>query len=472
MFNNPLIKRYRTSLLRPRQLWVYAIIYVSIVFLIFFVNFSRSSLGYRFESYDVIFRSIFYQIVISQIIILCFWSSYNSGSVISSEILRRSYDFFKLLPLSGIQKAVGILIGVNLISYSIAVINFLLLLIMGVLGKLSILLQIYTIFFLLALTVFSNSLTLLVSINPDVKKKRSSSIGVLAILLIIGCFYPVVINATLKFGHLETTSITFYLLKIHSPFLISTVILYFALWNVLGIVRRFHYEKESLFNQKGAVIFLIGFEVIVIGLFWPYLMAGHQAALYVNWIISFIAFILTLSGTLHNLSRYFEVAKQMQSHTRSFQARFCQLFKHTNFFFGLCLIFLWAILAILLIGITGNSLALNILPLLVISSFYIFILALLELHVLYKELYGKIKLLLIFIGLLFVFLPMIIAPIMGNNTVYYHSLIGYFGSLFDDNFNKSIDIKIQFRVLIVNILLCILPLIIIYRKYHGLLTSK
>ena len=153
MVRNPIIQRYRYSTLRPKQLWIYVTIYISIILLIVFINYSAYKYQDSFEDITEFYKSLFYQFLAFQVIILFVWSAYNSGSAIKEEILNKSFDFFRMLPLPAHKKAFGILIGKNLVVLLFAAINLAFLIYFGLAGKISINLQGQILLILISITI-------------------------------------------------------------------------------------------------------------------------------------------------------------------------------------------------------------------------------------------------------------------------------------------------------------------------------
>ena len=91
--------------MRPRQLWIYITIYVSVVVLLLYINYT----GYKYQEMynnntEKLSISLCYQFLILQALLLWIWGAYNSGSAITNEIRGNSYDFFRMLPLSAGKK--------------------------------------------------------------------------------------------------------------------------------------------------------------------------------------------------------------------------------------------------------------------------------------------------------------------------------------------------------------------------------
>ena len=288
MVSNPLIQRYRYSTLRPKQFWIYVTIYISISLLIVLINYS----GYKYQTFfkDIteFYKSLYYQFLTFQVIILFIWSAYNSSSVIKEEILNKSFDFFRMLPLPAHKKALGILIGKNLVVLLFAAINLVLLIYFGLAGEININLQAQILLILISTTIFANLISLLLSINPA---KKSKSSGIVLILLAVFFLVPMMINAIAALSSVdELEHYTVYLFKIKIPILllISFIALYLSCWIFKGILRRFTYEQKPLFTRKGALLFSLGYIFILVGLYYTYIPKEGPELIYSYWLITLI----------------------------------------------------------------------------------------------------------------------------------------------------------------------------------------
>ena len=135
MFNNPLIKRYRLSAMRPTQVAIYITIYTVILLLGGMISCKI------FDTPHELFNGLYFQLIFIQAAFLIVWAPLNSSSAIRDEITSNSYDFFKMLPLSPLAKIVGILIGKNILVFILSAINFILMFIAGLLAFKSLLFQ-------------------------------------------------------------------------------------------------------------------------------------------------------------------------------------------------------------------------------------------------------------------------------------------------------------------------------------------
>jgi hypothetical protein len=106
----------------------------------------------------------------------------------------------------------------------------------------------------------------------------------------------------------------------------------------------------------------------------------------------------------------------------------------------------------------------------VVLSFCLFLLLLLELNVLYSPIFAKIGLLLAFIAILHLFLPIILWATIDNTSLYYYSLFGFFAHLFNPLHVKTIAAHAP--ILVVNLLLCIVPLLLLSKRYLYILRLR
>ncbi len=298
IFSNPLIQRYRYSVMRPRQLWIYATIYAIIIFLLLMLNSAAGNTA----------KDIYIQFLLFQALILFIWAVYNSGSAIGEEITNKSYDFFRMLPLTAHQKISGIIIGKNLINGLFAAINFILLLLFGMAGKVRFSLLYQTILVLIAGTLAINLASLLFSLN--VKKRNSNSRVAIILLVIITAPFLIGATAALCDEEIsESTAVRFYQTRIPVLLFITLIFLYLSGWAYQGILRRFTKEKEPLFSGKGAILFAVGSELILLGLYFAYLTGrGRYTMTYLSfWAISLLVILWVAGGASRTFDKYGDV---------------------------------------------------------------------------------------------------------------------------------------------------------------------
>ena len=473
LFNNPLLKRYKCSLFRGRQLWIYITIYVAVIVLLLYVNYNVNEMRYNFVVYEQLCSTVYYQLLALLVLMLGMWGGYNSISAIRPEVVNKTYDFFRLLPLTALQKGVGIMVGRNLLVLSLSGITLVLVLLFGALGRVSGFLQFQIIAALVSVTFFVNSTALLAS-NTSVRRQKKTPIVIWVLVFVF--LGPILIRlVVLPFAAMSEISkaehfmVEFYTIKVHILILVSLVCLYFGIWNMLGIIRRFTYEAEPLFSRNSAVFFLLGYELILIGLFWPYL-SEFDECVYIFWLVSLVPVLMIPLGSMKSFDNYVEYCGLARGGGDSGKSMGRTLLVHCNPGLAVILFGIWAGFSVAA-GLAGDrdvsGFALSIV---VIFSFFIFLMLLLELYVVYNPVFSKIGLLLGFVAVMYLLLPIILAFTMEKPLLVLHSLIGYFVHLF--NPLKSHTAITVGPVLITNISFCIVPILLITRRYLGILTLR
>ena len=470
MLNNPLIQRYRYSLLRPDQFSIYAVIYISVIGLIFLINaaFHQADNTPNFSTES--FNSFYYQFLGFEVLILVLIAAYNSGSAIKSEVLNKSYDFFRMLPMPAYQKAIGILVGKNLVILLLAVVNLLFLIFFGVFGEVSPFLQLQVIAVLLSITILINSMALLVSINPMRKNKNSGVWGLILLLLFIGPFFLQGLFALKYISKIENYYIGFFQIKLPILLLIALIALYFACWAIKGILRKFTREQDPLFSRNGAILFMLGFEVITLGLYFPYIAKGETIINYSFWLTNFFPAILIAAFSMITFDKYLEYSGLLQNKADGRKTTILSILLYSNLLHGIGLFAIWGIASAAMTFAMKIPLQPCIYSILILFSFYLFFLMLLELYMVYSPAYSKIGLLLGFIALVLLFLPLILSAILDNEQICLYSLFGYFGGLF----NKYIcrDIKVETGIIAINALFCIICGLFIWKRYNYILAAR
>lgn len=469
MLKNPLIQRYRYSLLRLRQFGVYVVIYLVVIALLLLINFSLYRYQELFDSPEDLCYSLYYQFVTFQILILLVWGACNSGSAIRDEIVEKTYDFFRLLPVPAHQKAAGILIGRNLVVLLFGVINCLFLLLFGLSGQINAALQ-GQIFLLLASgMVFTSSMALLSSMNTTKKRKKPTLIGLVLLGFIAAPYLISSIAYVSGKEGIEKVYVGFFNLRIPILILLALLALYFSGWAITGIIRKFNREKEPLFSRKGAFLFMVGFEVILIGIFFSYLREpwNREAVNYYFWFISFVPPLLIALGSLRDFDAYLERSRSTQAQTGPGGNVISRLLVHSNPALEFGLFAIWMVCSIGISVAVGMDLAQCLLSMLVLLSFYIFLLLLMEVYALYKPLSNKTGHLLVFVAVLYIFLPLIFSAILEIEGLRLYSPVGFFLDIEQAN-----DITVQAGIWIVNAFLCIVPLILVGKRYSDILAVR
>jgi hypothetical protein len=474
ILNNPLMRRYRYSLLRLSQLWIYLTVFIAVIVLLLYMNYSFYQTKSDTVEIDKFCKNVYYQLLVIQIVVLWIWSTINSKSAIRNEVFNKTYDFFRLLPLSALQKTAGILLGRNLLPILFAVINFILLLTFGSLGKVSSFLQIQVILILLSTALFTNSVVLLLSNTATVKKQAKTSVFVWIVLLFVGA--PILLPS-IFFSHraiwqihkIENYLVEFYNINIPILLLITSVLLYLSIWNIIGLIRKFTLETEPLFSRLGAVLYLLGYEVIAIGIVFPHL-SKSMVYLYLFWLVSLIPVVFIPVGSIKSFDHYLECCGLRRTGFHVGRGMTSALFLNSNLTLDIGLFFIWGIISAFLAVISKADPSLYVFYLVIIFSFYLFLLLLLEVYVVYSPVLNKIAILLVFITILHLILPLLLSFTLKISSLRFYSPFGFFVHIINPFARR--DFNIYTSVLIVNLLLCVIPVFLISKRYFHILTLR
>ncbi len=457
--------------MRPRQLWIYITIYIAVIALIVFVNYTAYQYQEWFGNQTRFFKGLYYQFLVFQVIVLCILAMINSSSAIKDEVTGKSYDFFRMLPISAGKKAAGILVGKNLVVLLLAGVNFLLLIILGMLGRMEGILLSHYFLAVISVAVLTNSVALLSSINTAKARKKNH----IVLFIVLGfIFAPFVISsigvAIRKINIFENVTEKFYTIEFPVLILISLVALYFSCWAIKGILRRFTREDEPLFTRLGAYIFMLGFEFVLFGLFYEHLNEGAQRTNYLYWLISLLPVLLVPIWSLRSFERYLEHSGLIQNKSTGNKNIMSVFLRYSNLLPVLVLFAIWTVGSIITALMTGQGLLYNLYYIVILFSFYLFLMFLLELYVVYNPVSNKIGLLLSFITIVYLFLPLILSGILDNKEVYLYSLLGFCARILS---NKSVPgLSTQTGILLINIALCVIPAILVWKRYKHILAAR
>lgn len=469
MLNNPLIRRYRYSLLRPSHFLVYVTIYISVVVLLLFINYTIYKYQDTFYTLKDLCKGIYFQFLTFQIIVLWFWGAFSSAAAIKEEITGKTYDFFRMLPLAAHQKTVGILVGKNLVVLLLGLISCLFLIFFGSTGGLTANLQLQIFLALLSITVLVNSIALLSSINPAQKTKKTNIFVLVLLGFLFAPFLIGFLGVLSKIEKLEKNIAWFFEIELPLLILVSLIALYFSCWSIKGILRKFTREDEPLFTRKGAFLFMLGFEVILLGLFYHYLGKRGIEVSYLYWTISLLAVFAVPLGAFRSFDKYLEYSGLIREKSGSDRNIILRMVLYSNMSLVLGLFIVWSAgySATILIG--RMELTLGLYKIWVVFSFYIFLMLLLELNILYKPLSGKIGHLLCFIAGVYAIFPLILSPILESDIIYLYSPLGFFWKIINDSHTTISSLT---GVWLVNALLCVIPIFLIRKRYSHILTLR
>ncbi len=475
VWNNPLIRRYARSLFRRSHLWVYLTIYISVVLLLLFLNVTARTLDKDSAIGRTFFQGLYHQFLMAEIAILCVWSALNSRSVLRDEIANKTYDFFRLLPLSALQKAVGILVGKNLLCLLLAVVTLVLMTLYGLLGGLPISFQ-AQVLLLVSSVAFCVNAVVLLSSSASPKRRGKMGVGLWLVLLVF--FGPIVFGPGLALLHAgewlqeaTTQHIAFYSLEVPVLMLIIFLALYFGLWSLLGILRKFTFEGAPLFTRPAAVLFLLGYELIVLGLFLPHLPGGKMS-LYSSWlVVSLLAVVFVPVGSINDRAGYLEALGRRPAHPGSSgQGMRSLLLQQCNLSLGIVLFAIWLVFFVIVSHSERIATAQIIKDAVVLASCYVFLLLLLELCVVYEPIHGKIRLLMAFVLILYLFLPLILAATLAVPSLHLYSPLGFLADFMSFDTPRRADLWVA--ILGVNVALGVVPTLAIRRQYMQILALR
>ncbi|MHC4509864.1 MAG: hypothetical protein ACYTAO_13035, partial [Planctomycetota bacterium] len=463
------------SLMRPRQLWVYVSIYATLVGLLVFLNYAAYKHPRMLHVPVDFFGSVCYQLLISQVLLLCAVGAYNSGSAIRDEITGKSYDFFRMLPISAGRKAVGILVGKNLVVLLFAAVNFVLIAVFGKLGRVNAVLLQRTIFALISLAILANSVALLGSIHPNNQKKRSSVAAIIVMILVVGPFLIRAVGAPWRLGERWNVMAKFYTVELPALILAGLIALYLSVWSIIGVLRRFTREDEPLFTRAGAYLFMIGYEFVLLGLFYSRLTKAGMIASWVNycyWLISLLPALAIPVWSLRRFEKYLEYSGLAHAGSDQSKSMMPRMLVYSNLSLDLGLFVVWAACAIGTTLLAGLELAPHLYMIFILFSFYLFLVLLLELYVVCTPIPNKIGLLLAFVALLYVTLPVILHAILDSEALYLYSPVGFLFGMFGMFGKPNAGLAIPHTVWVLNLLLCAASIVVIWKRHAHILRTR
>jgi hypothetical protein len=275
---------------------------------------------------------------------------------------------------------------------------------------------------------------------------------------------------------LEGIYAKFYGLRIPVLILTGLILLYFAGWTVIGILRKFNKDEQPLMTRSGSLLFITGYEAILIGLLTPYLLSQTREMISAYWWLSVIPLICLPFGAAFDIQNYQEFTASARKKNLS-PARFRFTFLiMSNITHGIAVFGLWVITSYIFYLCPPlfrlhppYSIAQLSAIILTFACFYIFLLLLMEFAVTYQTAHGKVALLAGFIGVVYFILPVIIGGIFDKETIVTFSPGGFFIAVSSPDFREPIVFA---KICLYNLLLSALPVILVGRKYALLSAAK
>lgn len=455
--------------MRPAQFWVYVSIYISVIALMLLINYSIYTYQDVFKSLTDLYDSLYIQFLVIATFILLLWGAFNCASAINLERTERTYDFFKMLPLPAYKKMLGILIGKNLVVLLLGGISLAFLAFFGINGTISTRMLLQTLFALFSAACLFNTVGLLSSLCSRGKSK-GSKVGGIMLLLIFGV--PLLLHgivALSQINKLEGIYAPFYALSLPVLILCSLIFLYFAGWAVIGILRKFNKDERPLFNRFGSLLFLAGYEALLVGLLSPHLPRYLPEILATFWWLSMIPLLVLPLGAAFDIQNYLEFAASCRRKNLSL-TRFRFIFlTMSNLAHGVAVFGLWVIASYLFQLYAQFTIPQVTVIILTFGSFYLFLLLLMEFAITHQTVHGKVALLAGFIGVIYLILPPIFGGIFESETLFTFSPGGFLVAVSSQDYSQTLAFA---KIWLYNLSLSVAPAILVGRRYAQIMAVK
>jgi hypothetical protein len=271
---NPIVQRFRESQRRKGTGVIFSVLYA--VVLLFFCVWAYPDEHLLQDERISRFATILYAQLWLTLVLLFVWASVQAGREIPQEVERKSYDFFRLLPLPPRTKVLGIVWGVNRPLFVIMAVNLALMTVLVPMSSTSIgghlQLSLVTVCVGTCLLFLS---FLLSTLGHGLRKMKSARL--MRLLLVAGIALmslPMLLTATFKLadGGLETLlaeEVGFFRGAIPWSVFLTLSFGYLAAWGYAACLRRFRAEAAPVVPRGGGVVFLVGASVFALALGWP-----------------------------------------------------------------------------------------------------------------------------------------------------------------------------------------------------------
>lgn len=410
---NPIILRYKMSLLRPRQMVVHVFAYVVILFVIACIN-GILSQNDVFSDSQQLYKALYAQFLAFFALLSLVWAPHKSSEFVWDEEKDHSYDFFRLLPMSAASKAIGILVGRNVVTMTMSLVTFVLALVFGFLAHVSALVQFQLTFMMVAVSIFFCLLGLLSTLRPPRRKRRT---GALALIVVCCLFLPWLFQLCILVvkNSLETdVCVPFYGFSVPVLLLVAYLALYFALWTWFGVCRLLNDETQPLFTYGGSLGFTLGLLLLLIG------FIAEQAAAHPH---TALTMYLSASTTIL-CSMAFSFKRPVDYVVeRVHDKKNVAILRHSLPAKGLTLLVLW--IAVTFLGCTP----LNMMPtkplfdnMLTVGGFYFVLCLMIDVHTVYRKSNERITLLMNVCGFLYLAGPVLVSYVLPRTSSVVYSM--------------------------------------------------
>lgn len=477
MIGNALIRRNAVSALRPRHLVVSVGMYVIGLSLIGVLNALALEYGTAY-GYDtrLCLRAVFGQLLGIQLLLLWVWGGYSSGNALHEEMLHKSYDFFRLLPLSPWQKLVGVAVGRNLLALALAAVTAVVQFVVGLVGGVPVFLQTQLAFALVATTALAWSVMVLSSVRPPKGKQQQRGVSALlmiffALWIVPGVFQLVILASSV--AEFEAWKVSFFKVVLPGMLLVGAIASYLAIWAALGAMRRLRQSELTIFSWAGAYRFLLGCLVIALGLFWEELsMGGDETWFWYAAVTHALVFLIPF-GLLRSYEQYMELTYDFARQPGGGQALERKFLATVNPAIWAGLYALWAALVVGVAAIDSFAMVLWALALIVCVFFaWAVFLLLAEVAVVGAPRNEKLKFFAGFLAILYLVLPMLLAGVLDVNALWPFSFFGLWTEIGRQASAHQADEWKLIPPLLLNVLIAVILAIFIRHRYADIVKAR
>jgi len=473
--DNPIFQRHVRAQFRAHQLWITMAIYGAALLVIALVCLAPSELTNAASIRSAARRACRLFLTLESFVLLL-WAPYRSGTALRHEIAARSYDFFRMLPLSAREKTLGIVLGRNLLPFLLALFTLLLLAIAARFAGLSLFFLAQWLAAIAALSALFCFAMLMVSTGQMERRLGIGSIDVLLVAPLLAMLWllgigSLAVNQTamrLPETMLQTHHrVPFFTLQVPDLLLSALLAGVAAVWAYHGALRRFTKEREPLYSGWALVGLMLTWLLCVLGFYWPSLVQRDLHQLGIMWCVASLPLFMLPIGAMRDRDEYIE-------ETRLTKTSFARLIAHSNLVVLLSPLVLW-LAYIFFTSIAAPELrAVLFYTAVNAAAAWFFLVFLLELHVLYgggdNE---RISMLIAAVALLFLVLPLAIAMTPKDVVLAAHisafSILGFWIHYGDNTLSTGVNL---WHTVYYNLLLCVLALLPILRRYRQILSWR
>ncbi len=478
MIRNALVRRYAIAAFRPQHLWVNISIYVIGLGLIGLFNGLAFRSGVAYEgSLRACFRAVYGQLLAIQLLLLWVWGGYSAGNALREEMLNKSYDFFQMLPLYPRQKLVGIAVGRNLLPLALASVTAVVQFLVGLAGEVPVFMQIQLLFLLVTTTTVVWNVCVLSSARVRKNKKQNRNVSIVLLIFFVFWLVPFVLQLIILASSvvkLEGWTVPFFGLEPPGMLLVGGIALYLAVWATLGAMRQFVRSDFPIFSAAGAYKFLIGCQIILLGLFWQRVPETASNAWYVYAIVTHVLAVLVPFGVMRSHEQYMELSYDLARKHGEGSLLNKSFFARTNLTVWCYIFVIWAAFTIGSAALVQSMESFRWALVLIVCVFLgwsVFML-LVELAVVGRPKNEKLKYFVGFVALLYLVVPMILAGVLRDTRIMAYSFFGIWGAVGERAFSESSEALPLVWPAFVNAVAVIVLFGLVRKRYLQILAAR